>query len=875
MRKLLLVNFFLLLFFSANAQLSFEGTKDFGNLQDVTADPATPDRLFAITKQNHVLVSNDRGLTWNIFYSFPKSTAFLRTLKMLKGGKALSFVAFNAEPEDNGLYILDIETRDTIKHYTPLAPEFNSDVPSYDIADPQGDTVLIHSGYAIDLLYYVTEVFLTKDGGKNYKKIYSSTRNNDINILNVCFRPGNTKQIYLARNINYENGGGGLLISANEGNTWKWVLKDKGAFSAITFNPKNPDEFFIGSEGNAGTAPEALYHTFNNGATFEQPTFAWTEGGLNRIIKVVYDPGNSNTIWMLEENEILKSTDGGLHWSSTSYGDGSQIYYYGTSIIINPKNGNDILVFSDAWPHHSLDGGKTFTQLKMPFFHASYLAFGNYSGKKQLYYSALGGYLTRDITTRQEKAYDIVGPLMVGIEPMKMFADTTVPGRVFLFRAGDGFLSSSVLYYSDDYGVTRTPLPVDQFATDLQCLQRDPNNPGRYWLSYSYYFSSSTLSTLDISNPQDPQSTPISFMGNGVLTSIFVPEGNNGQTVYTTVGTELYLSADGGATWNKKGKGLTGLAEGTDLIWDMKASPFNENEMAMATTRGIFQSDNGGEDWQLTNSPPYNRKITFSNVTEGQLIAQSLTNRWDDPRIIFTTNKGKKWSSVSSAQLGYPSCPLSTDIDFYPDHADVYFATPDIGVVKYELKHLLSPQLLFLNSFTGRLQNKNALLEWKTQNEEELLHYELERSTNNKDFSPVNTQQAHNSNGMFQYNYEDQEFQSLAARYGNIYYRLKLVSEDNSFAYSDTVKLTARDMYIYPVPATDVIHLHVQGVTEPAKYRVLLTDITGRQYTIQQYNIPTGQTEISMPISRLTSGVYFILVETRPGEVKKFKFIKL
>jgi hypothetical protein len=82
-------------------------------------------------------------------------------------------------------------------------------------------------------------------------------------------------------------------------------------------------------------------------------------------------------------------------------------------------------------------------------------------------------------------------------------------------------------------------------------------------------------------------------------------------------------------------------------------------------------------------------------------------------------------------------------------------------------------------------------------------------------------------------------------------------------------------MYIYPVPATDIINLHVQGITEPAKYRVLLVDASGRQYSIQSYNIPTGSTTISMPITQLVSGVYILLVESRSGEVKKFKFLKL
>jgi hypothetical protein len=256
-------------------------------------------------------------------------------------------------------------------------------------------------------------------------------------------------------------------------------------------------------------------------------------------------------------------------------------------------------------------------------------------------------------------------------------------------------------------------------------------------------------------------------------------------------------------------------------------------------------------------------------------MAASYTSLLGDTRLVFSTNAGAKWFSVPAGSMGYLQCSSSIDFKFYSDHADIYFATSDLGVVKYQLNNLLSPQLLHLTAFTGILVRGNALLSWNTVDEQELSDYQLERSTNNRDFQLINTQQASGNDGFFTYNYEDPEFSGLAATYRNVYYRLKITGTDKSFAYSDTVKLSATDMYIYPVPASDVINLHVQGVTEPAKYRVLLVDASGRQYSIQSYNIPTGSTTISMPITRLVSGMYIMLVETRSGEIRKFKFLKL
>lgn len=875
MRKFLLFNLFLLLFFSANAQrLSYEATWDHGKLWDVIPDLSVPDRLYARTLLNHIMVSNDRGNTWDIFYSFESSSADLSQFKLLPGGKYFSFVARTSDIERNGLYIVNMETKAIVRHFITPDQFMNAFVSSYDIYDPEGTRAVLNTSYTEGFSLF-TEVYFTKDGGEEMSTIYYSTHNDGVHINNSFFHPGDPEKIYLARGLGPNGVNGGLFISSDEGQNWREVLAGKGSLSAVAFNPKNHNEFFLGSGINFGVAPQALFHTLDSGKTFEEIPVTFNDQTLNNITQIQYDPGNNRNMWMMDENEILKSTDGGAHWTSLLFQPRSPVYYYGTSLVINPDNSNDLLLFSDAWPQHSTDGGKTFTQLKLPFCVATSVTLGNNGTNQQLYYSVLGGYISKNLGTNRSAAYNIQPYDLVNVREMRVISDTTVPGRIFLFKASDGFSNPSELYYSDDLGTTLHQLPSDQFATALEVIQRDPNHQDRYWVSYSYYDAFSTLFRLDFSDPTRPEAISVPVTGNGVLTAAFVPHGNSGQNVYITIGSKISLSQDGGVTWGEKITGLEDLIDGYDIIWDLKANPFDEKAMAVATTQGLYQTTDGGEQWKLTLSATDLKMVTYSNAVDGHIIAASYTTNFTDTRLAFTTNKGAKWSNVSAPMLSYLYCGSSIDIKFYEDRADVYFATPDLGVVKYQLNNLLSPQLLFLTSFTGRLQGRNALLEWRTQNEEGLLHYELERSTNNKDFSLINTQQATNSNGTFYYKYEDLDFPGLAANFGNVYYRLKLVSEDNSFAYSDTVKLTARDMYIYPVPASDVINLHVQGVTEATKYRILLVDVSGRQYSIQQYSVPTGQTTITMPITRLANGMYIMLVETRPGDIRKFKFIKL
>lgn len=876
MRKILLVHLLLLLFFSAHAQLSFESTGDFGRLWDVTPDPSVADRIYARTLNNHILVSDDRGKTWTIFYSFENSATAISQFKFLPGYKAFSVIATAPEINDNGLYVIDIESKTVVRHFVTPDQEMKAFVVSYDIADEKANRVVINTAYRDpDTWAQFTEVYFTKDGGKNFSTIYYSTEHDGVHILNSFFHPDDQQKIYLARGLGALGVNGGLYISADEGQHWREVLAGKGALNAVVFHPKNHNDFFLCSFINFGEAAEAVYHTQDSGHTFSQVPVTFTDQTLNNIITIQYDPGNLQHMWMLEENEILKSSDGGQHWTSTVFESRSQTYASGVSLVINPKNSNDILVFSDAWPQHSGDGGKTFEKLKTPSYLVKSTGLAGSGTDQRLYYSTQGGYISKNLHSGAAIMHDTLPVYSFTYENYYVIPDTAIQGRVFFFRPCDDFLNPSELYFSDDYGATVKRLPSDDYATGLDAIKRDPNHKDRYWISYSYYNAFSALFKLDFADRTQPEQTPVAASGNSLITDVYIPEGD-GQTLFITSGHRVYTSTDGGITWGEKGKGLEDLTEGIDMIWDMDTNPFDKKEMVIVTTQGIYQTTDSAENWTRTLETTGLKKISFSNAVDGHLLGASATDIFGDTRLVFSTNKGAKWSGVPASALDYIACNASMDFRFFADHADIYFATADLGVVKYQLTNLLTPQLVFLNSFTGRLQGRNAFLEWRTQNEEGLLHYELERSTNNKDFSLINTQQATNSNGRFYYNHEDLDFYDLAAKSGNVYYRLKLVSQDNSFAYSDTVKLNARDMYIYPVPATDVINLRVQGVTEAGKFRVLIVDVSGRQYSIQQYNIPSGQTTINMPISRLAAGVYFMLVETKPGgEVKKFKFIKL
>jgi parallel beta-helix repeat protein len=106
-------------------------------------------------------------------------------------------------------------------------------------------------------------------------------------------------------------------------------------------------------------------------------------------------------------------------------------------------------------------------------------------------------------------------------------------------------------------------------------------------------------------------------------------------------------------------------------------------------------------------------------------------------------------------------------------------------------------------SFKATKKGNNAVqLDWATLNEEKLNRYEIERSLDGKNFEPIGFAKAMNSKAQYNYRYVDNNIPETAA---DVYYRLRIVQQDNSFKYSriESVFMSNNPKIIfYPNPTT-------------------------------------------------------------------------
>lgn len=161
-----------------------------------------------------------------------------------------------------------------------------------------------------------------------------------------------------------------------------------------------------------------------------------------------------------------------------------------------------------------------------------------------------------------------------------------------------------------------------------------------------------------------------------------------------------------------------------------------------------------------------------------------------------------------------------------------------------------------LVSFNAVAQEGAVHLSWKTAEETNASHFDIERSSDAKTWKKVKeTAAAGESLTPTSYTAIDE-----TPRAGISYYRLKTVDRDGTFAYSRTVSVnlenTGLTTSVYPNPASSV--LYIKGV-EFVRH-ISLTNTNGQ--VVAQYN---AMPEKGIDLSRLSSGIYLVRIVAEDG----------
>ena len=206
--------------------------------------------------------------------------------------------------------------------------------------------------------------------------------------------------------------------------------------------------------------------------------------------------------------------------------------------------------------------------------------------------------------------------------------------------------------------------------------------------------------------------------------------------------------------------------------------------------------------------------------------------------------------------------------DIIPNKASIYFDynTP---IVTNTCQTIIKnrPLPLQLLSYKASLtKNRQVLNEWTTANEVNTAFFNVQRSSNGKDFKPVGKVNALSRWGTLSYQFTDPLKDESTQ--GNLYYRLEMLDKDVTKTYSPLQRVVlSNDLFVnvYPNPTNDVVTIEGKELNS-----ISLVDNTGRMiWTKRMLN----STKEILSVKQLTKGVYFLKAVHENGETKTMKLV--
>jgi pimeloyl-ACP methyl ester carboxylesterase len=192
----------------------------------------------------------------------------------------------------------------------------------------------------------------------------------------------------------------------------------------------------------------------------------------------------------------------------------------------------------------------------------------------------------------------------------------------------------------------------------------------------------------------------------------------------------------------------------------------------------------------------------------------------------------------------------------------------DLPVFINALDVINAPLPLNLISFTGKNTEKGNHLEWKTANETNFSHFEIERSSplapsgriSSQKFEKIGKKDSNNSEI-----YEYLDNSQLSNHNSSLYYRLRMVDLDGKFTYSKIIYLenkSQQEIGAFPNPFSNQISI---DNSENKELKISLIDMTGREI-IKPVN--SNSQKVDLNTEKIGTGIYFL-------QIKDFKTTKI
>lgn len=158
------------------------------------------------------------------------------------------------------------------------------------------------------------------------------------------------------------------------------------------------------------------------------------------------------------------------------------------------------------------------------------------------------------------------------------------------------------------------------------------------------------------------------------------------------------------------------------------------------------------------------------------------------------------------------------------------------------------------------LHQKQVLVHWQANEEDDVLRYHVERSLNGRDFTQIAMQYP---TGTAQHSHSDVLLSEKQ------YYRVKAMLKDGRFFTSNTsmvIGIPLGNGRIFPNPGNGNYLYYQPGFLQPEIYQVVLINALGQQISTAQLQGGANQV-VALPVQGLPAGIYKVLVLNKNGKM--------
>ena len=233
---------------------------------------------------------------------------------------------------------------------------------------------------------------------------------------------------------------------------------------------------------------------------------------------------------------------------------------------------------------------------------------------------------------------------------------------------------------------------------------------------------------------------------------------------------------------------------------------------------------------------------------------------------LLTSNTGStslSYAHITTINTGYYYYAKITQAD-----GDIIWTSP------IWINRIATVVPLELTKFTGQQEGELIKLNWTTENEINVSHFEIQHSADGINFEKIGT-----VSSKYLTTATDYDFIDASPVKGMNFYRLKQLDKDGQFKYSPIVPVLfslsiVKEIKINPNPVISQLNM-VLTLSENASLVYKIYTAEGREVKAATASVIPGRNTISTGVSNFAAGTYMIVFMNNNERIGEARFIKL